>query len=101
MIKFFDFQGKQIPYKLSLLALQKWEASQKNKEGDDYLTLFKYALEAGHKISGEKFDLTPEQVEILFENYSLEFLDEILDFFSTVQEKMNKVGAVMQGKNPK
>jgi len=91
MVKFYNYNNQQIPAKITLLALQKWEKAQELKEGDDYLILFKLALESGHKIENKKLELSDNDVEILFEMYGLEFLDDMTDFFSQVQERMEKI----------
>jgi hypothetical protein len=81
MVKFYNYNNQQIPAKITLLALQKWEKAQELKEGDDYLILFKLALESGHKIENKKLELSDNDVEILFEMYGLVFLDDMTDFF--------------------
>jgi hypothetical protein len=95
MIKYFTLGDRKIPYKLTMRALQKWQAGQQEGDVEDYLPLVQYAIEDGYKLERKIFDLSSEDIELIYIENDEIILDAITDFFIEVQARLKKVGQAM------
>lgn len=92
MINNVNFKGKKYPYRVGYLALKKvkgklgreFDMSDDNMDYEALEWLIFYAIETGCKQTGQNFDLTFEDIELLVDESFQDLIKGITDFSQAV-----------------
>ena len=101
LVHYVEHEGQELPFRVSYMAISKWQAETKKDLGDlDEVTtdltllepLFYQALVVGHKFEKRELKIEREDVEMILDLCMVEFLTALTDFFQEVE-----AGTVQRG----